>query len=67
MIIFHNGAKMMYTYFMIKKAISKTNKYFKDPSTRRSMIALTVATSTAVEGVHVTTRKSSAKRAVKRK
>jgi hypothetical protein len=38
---------------MLKKPLNKTNPYLRDPAKRREMFAMTVYTSTGVEGVHL--------------
>ncbi len=38
---------------MLKKPLIKTNPYLRDPAKRREMFAMTVYTSTGVEGVHL--------------
>jgi hypothetical protein len=38
---------------MLKKPLLKTNPYLRDPVKRREMFAMTVYTSTGVEGVHL--------------
>jgi len=39
---------------MIKWALRETNPYLHDPGRRRAMFAITVCTSTGVEGVRLT-------------
>ena len=38
---------------MLKRPLIKTNPYLRDPVKRREMFAMTVYTSTGVEGVHL--------------
>lgn len=38
---------------MIKRPLIETNPYLRDPGKRRKMFAMTVYTSTSVEGVHL--------------
>lgn len=44
-----------YTMSMLKRTLNKTNPYLADPARRRAMFQMTVYTSTAIEGVKLTT------------
>jgi hypothetical protein len=39
---------------MLKRSLVQTNPYLRDPGTRRKMFAITVCTSSGVEGVRLT-------------
>ena len=43
----------MIQYYMPKKSLLETNPYLKDPEVRAFLIERCVASSTAIEGVHI--------------
>jgi len=43
---------------MAKKTLIETNPYLKDPEKRKAMFYATVASSTAIEGVHAAVKKA---------
>lgn len=45
---------LVYNSYMQKAPLAKTNPYLKDPAKRERGIALSVASSSAIEGIHVT-------------
>lgn len=45
---------MKYNGFMAPKSLIKTNPFLKNPTKRKLLFFTTVASSTAIEGVHVT-------------
>jgi len=51
----------MIKLIMRKKSLLETNPYLKDPELRAALIERSVATSTAVEGVHIKIPKLSKK------
>jgi hypothetical protein len=43
-----------YTDSMLKRSLTRTNPYLRDPAKRRAMFQMTVSTSTDIEGVKLT-------------
>jgi len=46
--------RLCYTDSMLKRSLTRTNPYLRDPAKRRAMFQMTVSTSTDVEGVKLT-------------
>jgi hypothetical protein len=46
--------RLCYTESMLKRSLTRTNPYLRDPAKRRAMFQMTVWTSTDVEGVKLT-------------
>jgi len=51
----------MVKLIMKKKSLLETNPYLKDPELRAALIEISVASSTAIEGVHIKIPKLSKK------
>ena len=46
--------RLCYTDRMLKRSLTRTNPYLRDPAKRRAMFQMTVSTSTDIEGVKLT-------------